>query len=57
MDPNNIDQRREISDVRWCSLEEACELIREYNREKRAVLEISARRVAMKFGLLQQRNE
>jgi len=57
MDPNNLDQRREISDVRWCSLEEARGLIREYNREKRAVLEAGARRVAAKFGTPQQRNE
>jgi 8-oxo-dGTP pyrophosphatase MutT (NUDIX family) len=56
MDPTNIDQRREISDVRWCTLEEARALIRDYNREKRAVLEMGARRVAMKFGTLQQRN-
>jgi 8-oxo-dGTP pyrophosphatase MutT (NUDIX family) len=57
MDPANIDQRREISDVRWCGLEEARELIRDYNHEKRAVLEIAARRIAVKFGPPQQRNE
>ena len=38
MDPLNVDQRREISDVRWCSLPEALELIRPYNTEKKAVL-------------------
>lgn len=46
MDPTNVDQRREISDVRWCSLEEARRLIRDYNREKHAVLENAAQRVA-----------
>ena len=39
MDEANIDQRREISDVRWCTLEAAFALIRPYNTEKRAVLE------------------
>lgn len=57
MDPANLDQRREISDVRWCDLETARSLIREYNREKRAVLEMGARRVTAKFGPPQQRNE
>lgn len=46
LDPTNIDQVREISDVRWCTQEEGTELIREYNREKRAVLETAAVRVA-----------
>lgn len=57
MDPSNIDQLREISDVRWCSIDEARCLIRDYNREKRDVLELAAQRVTAKFGLLQQRNE
>jgi 8-oxo-dGTP pyrophosphatase MutT (NUDIX family) len=39
LNPANIDQAREIGDVRWCSLEEALALIRPYNVEKRAVLE------------------
>lgn len=62
MDPTNMDQRREISDVRWCSLEEARTLIRDYNREKHAVLEsaaqrvtATAQRVTKKIGLPQQR--
>jgi len=38
MDPMNVDQAREISDVRWCSYDEATGLIRDYNREKLAVL-------------------
>jgi len=38
MDASNIDQRREISDVRWCSIEEAMALIRPYNTEKKEVL-------------------
>ena len=42
MDETNVDQRREISDVRWCSLEAALTLIRPYNTEKRAVLEAAA---------------
>jgi len=45
MDPTNQDQRREVSDVRWCSLEEALALIRPYNVEKRAVLIAAAQRV------------
>jgi 8-oxo-dGTP pyrophosphatase MutT (NUDIX family) len=45
MDPANTDQRREVSDVRWCSLEEALALIRPYNVEKRAVLVEAARQV------------
>jgi 8-oxo-dGTP pyrophosphatase MutT (NUDIX family) len=46
MDPMNVDQIREISDVRWCTLEAGLALIRDYNREKRAVLEEGTRRVA-----------
>jgi len=42
MDENNVDQRREISDVRWCTLEAAMLLIRPYNTEKRAVLSAAA---------------
>jgi 8-oxo-dGTP pyrophosphatase MutT (NUDIX family) len=47
VDPTNLDQIREISDVRWCTLEEGRALIRDYNREKRAVLETAAARVAI----------
>jgi 8-oxo-dGTP pyrophosphatase MutT (NUDIX family) len=57
MDPMNVDQQREISDVRWCSYDEAMALIRDYNREKRGVLVRAAQRVAAKFGAPQQRNE
>jgi len=39
MDNTNIDQQREISDVRWCTKEQALALIRPYNREKVGVLE------------------
>jgi NADH pyrophosphatase NudC (nudix superfamily) len=42
MDENNVDQRREISDVRWCTMEAAKALIRPYNTEKRAVLEAAS---------------
>ena len=42
MDATNIDQRREISDVRWCSMEQAIALIRPYNKEKIAVLATAA---------------
>ena len=45
MDNTNADQRREISDVRWCSFDEAKTLIRGYNTEKRAVLEEGMRRI------------
>lgn len=45
MDPMNVDQQREISDVRWCSFEEAQELIRDYNKEKRAVLATAMRKI------------
>jgi NADH pyrophosphatase NudC (nudix superfamily) len=46
MDQNNIDQRREISDVRWCSMETAMKLIRPYNKEKLAVLLLASTVVA-----------
>jgi 8-oxo-dGTP pyrophosphatase MutT (NUDIX family) len=46
MDSSNIDQRREISDVRWCSMAEAMSLIRPYNKEKKSVLEAGALRVS-----------
>lgn len=55
MDPTNIDQRREISDVRWCTYDEAMSLIRDYNVEKRAVLAAGAAR--LKIAAPQQRNE
>lgn len=42
LDPTNVDQVREVGDVRWCSTEEALTLIRPYNVEKRAVLERAA---------------
>jgi 8-oxo-dGTP pyrophosphatase MutT (NUDIX family) len=45
MDPMNIDQQREISDVRWCTFETAMNLIRDYNVEKRAVLAAAARKI------------
>jgi len=45
MDESNQDQRREISDVRWCSFEEAASLIRPYNREKLAVLELARTKI------------
>jgi 8-oxo-dGTP pyrophosphatase MutT (NUDIX family) len=38
LDPNNEHMRREIGDIRWCSLEEALALIRPENVEKREVL-------------------
>jgi len=38
VNPLNADQQREISDVRWCSLEEATTLIRPYATAKIAVL-------------------
>jgi 8-oxo-dGTP pyrophosphatase MutT (NUDIX family) len=55
MDPTNIDQRREISDVRWCTYDEAMGLIRDYNIEKRSVLAAGAAR--LKITAPQQRNE
>jgi 8-oxo-dGTP pyrophosphatase MutT (NUDIX family) len=45
VDPGNADQQREVGDVRWCQLEEAQRLIRPYNTEKRAVLQLAAVRV------------
>jgi 8-oxo-dGTP pyrophosphatase MutT (NUDIX family) len=45
MDETNVDQRREISAVKWCTQAEAIALIRPYNREKRGVLEAGAVRV------------
>lgn len=38
VDPTNVDQCREIGDIRWVSTAEALTLIRPYNVEKRAVL-------------------
>ena len=46
MDETNVDQNREISDVRWCTTAQATELIRPYNKEKIAVLEAAAKIVA-----------
>ena len=46
MDETNVDQNREISDVRWCTMEQATELIRPYNKEKIAVLEAAAKIIA-----------
>ena len=43
MDQTNVDQRREISDVRWCTMEEALALIRPYNTEKMDVLRAGAK--------------
>jgi len=48
MDETNVDQRREISDVRWCSFAEALSLIRPYNKEKRHVLETAMVRLGSK---------
>jgi 8-oxo-dGTP pyrophosphatase MutT (NUDIX family) len=45
MDPMNVDQQREISDVRWCDFDEAQALIRDYNKEKRAVLAIAMQKI------------
>ena len=42
LDPENVDQVREVGDVRCCSTEEALTLIRPYNVEKRAVLQRAA---------------
>ena len=42
MDATNLDQRREISDVRWCSMDQALALIRPYSKEKIAVLAAAA---------------
>lgn len=38
MDPTNEHMRREVGDIRWCSLEQALTLIRPENVEKRGVL-------------------
>lgn len=38
MDPANEHMRREVGDIRWCSLEDALALIRPENVEKRGVL-------------------
>ena len=38
LNPGNLDQQREISDVRWCTLDEALTLIRPYAKEKIEVL-------------------
>jgi 8-oxo-dGTP pyrophosphatase MutT (NUDIX family) len=46
MDPFNIDQRREIGDLRWFSLIDALATIRPYNAEKRVVLQKAAEREA-----------
>jgi 8-oxo-dGTP pyrophosphatase MutT (NUDIX family) len=57
LDPTNVDQVREISDVRWCSLEEALALIRPYNVEKRAVLQTAAGRIGGEIAGPIQRND
>jgi len=46
MDETNVDQQREISDVRWCSMEVALSLIRPYSKEKYKVLEEGAARIS-----------
>lgn len=46
VNPLNADQQREISDVRWCSLEEATALIRPYATAKIAVLHQASTAVA-----------
>jgi len=55
MDPDNLDQAREISDVRWCTLEEALALIRPYSVEKRSALRLAANRIEAKIAATQQR--
>jgi hypothetical protein len=50
MDPTNIDQVREISDVRWCSTAAAVALIRPYNIEKRDVLVTAAKLLEPKIA-------
>ncbi len=55
MDPGNVDQVREISDVRWCSLQEALTLIRPYSVEKQAALRTAAHRLEAKIAATQQR--
>jgi len=53
VDPDNEEQIREISDVRWCSLEQAMSLIRPYSEEKRTVLsQAAARLLGKKIGSL-----
>jgi len=47
MDDTNTDQRREISDVRWCSMEDATALIRPYSKEKLDVLRAAANRLGI----------
>lgn len=39
LDPANIDQMREVGDVRWCTFQEAMTMIRPYNTEKKSLLE------------------
>jgi len=39
LNPSNMDQMREVGDVRWCTFEEAMSLIRPYNTEKKSLLE------------------
>jgi 8-oxo-dGTP pyrophosphatase MutT (NUDIX family) len=41
IDPRNVDQRREVGAVRWCSYLDAIALIRPYNAEKKAVLSLA----------------
>jgi 8-oxo-dGTP pyrophosphatase MutT (NUDIX family) len=55
MDPDNPDQAREISDVRWCTFDEALSLIRPYSVEKREALRLAANRVEAKIAATQQR--
>lgn len=43
MDPKNLDQAREVGDVRWCSYAEALNLIRPYNVEKIGLLDKASR--------------
>jgi 8-oxo-dGTP pyrophosphatase MutT (NUDIX family) len=39
LDPSNMDQMREVGDVRWCTYLEAMAMIRPYNTEKKSLLE------------------
>ena len=50
VDPANADQQREVSAVRWCTLEDAVALIRSYNVEKRQVLRAAAAAVLLLHG-------
>ena len=50
LDPANAEQRREVGDVRWCTMDEAMALIRPYNVEKRAVLTRAAELVTAWLG-------